>query len=366
MIGLMQQEELGVIPRRWAALVMVAGSCALLWWTYFARPATHLTPLMTAGIAASSVALIISIGVVYLRLWPSGRLVTGLAQAVLACSSLLLLTLEPGGPGTAGIFMTAIWASGIGRLGTVLAALAGVGYLTVLLHEARGPFALATNVVGYLAAFGLSAVMRHFRREQLERAATAERERLAREIHDVLAHTLSALTVQLEAARLLARQRPGDPGVGDAVDRAHRLAREGLEEARRAVGALRGESLPGPELLGRLTAEFERDTGVHCMLRVEGTPLPLRSDGRLAIYRTAQEALTNVRKHAEASEVTVHLAYSDTGVELTVENRGPARPSLVSSGFGLIGLRERAELLGGRLEGGPMAGGFRVKLWVPA
>jgi signal transduction histidine kinase len=367
MIGLMQQEELGVVPRRWAAPVMMAGAAGLLWWTYFARPAGHLTPLNATGIAGSSAAMIISLGVVYLRLWPSRRLVRTLAQGVLAGSSLLLLALEPGGPGAAGVFMTAIWASGTGRLGIMIAALTGAGYLAVLLHasEGRASVSLATNAVGYLAALGLSALMRHFRREQLERAATAERERLAREIHDVLAHTLSALTVQLEAARLLARQRPGDPRVGDAVDRAHRLAREGLEEARRAVGALRGESLPGPELLGRLAAGFERDTGIRCTLRVEGATLPLKPDGRLAIYRTAQEALTNVRKHAEATEVSVQLTFTDRGAELTVANLGRARPSHAASGFGLIGLRERAELLGGRLEAGPTAGGFRVKLWVP-
>src|SRR5204862_244912 len=90
---------------------------------------------------------------------------------------------------------------------------------------------------------------RQAQRIRMERAAERERERVAREIHDVLAHTLSALAVQLEATRVLAERRPGDPGVAEAIGRSHRLAREGLDEARRAVGALRGEAAPGPDEL---------------------------------------------------------------------------------------------------------------------
>ena len=138
---------------------------------------------------------------------------------------------------------------------------------------------------------------------QVHAAALDERARIAREIHDILAHTLSALAVQLEGTRLLVEQRPGDPAAVAALERASGLARDGLEETKRAVGALRGDALPGPEALPRLAADFERDTGVPCRFEVEGEPVALSPEARLALYRTAQEALTNVRKHAAASSV---------------------------------------------------------------
>jgi signal transduction histidine kinase len=199
----------------------------------------------------------------------------------------------------------------------------------------------------------------------VESAKIEERARLAREIHDVLAHTLSALAVQLESARLLLEQRPGDPAAVLAVDRAHRLAHDGLVEARRAVGTLRGGALPGPDALPALAADFEGDTGVPCRILVEGDPALLSSEAGLAVYRTAQEALTNVRRHARATSVTVRLRWRADGAELTVEDEGDPKEWTVKSGYGLLGIRERAELLGGRLDAGPVEHGFRVRLWVP-
>jgi signal transduction histidine kinase len=204
------------------------------------------------------------------------------------------------------------------------------------------------------------------RDDRVRAAALDERARLAREMHDILAHTLSALNIQLESARMLAEQHPDDRALLDRLDRSGRLAREGMEEARRAVGSLRGEVLPGPDLLPGLTQSFERDTGVPAYLDVRGSPRPLASDARLALYRAGQEALTNIRKHAVARSVSLTLCYGENGTELTVEDEGEAIPSGPSDGFGLTGMRERAELLGGRLEAGPTETGFRVSLWIPA
>jgi signal transduction histidine kinase len=208
------------------------------------------------------------------------------------------------------------------------------------------------------------------REAQVRAAALDERARLAREMHDVLAHTLSALSVQLEGARMLVEQRSPDPEVVGAVDRASRLAREGLVEARRAVGSLRGETLPGPDLLPRLAEDFERDSGVPCRLRLEGQPADLSAEARLALYRTAQEALTNIRKHANPSCVEIVLRYTAEGTELTVEDRASAQkrpdsPRLGGGGYGLNGMRERAALLNGKLEAGATPTGFRVRLWIP-
>jgi signal transduction histidine kinase len=197
-------------------------------------------------------------------------------------------------------------------------------------------------------------------------AALDERAHLAREMHDVLAHTLSALSIQLEGARLLADRRACDPGVVEALERSSGLAREGLGEARRAVGSLRGETLPGPDLLPQLTQEFERDTGVPCRLRIEGRPVELSADARLSLFRIAQEALTNVRKHSDSSAVDLTFRTTLDGVELVVENEGVSVPSPVpGGGYGVSGMRERAELLDGQLQAGPTTGGFRVWLWIP-
>src|SRR5690606_6740615 len=133
-----------------------------------------------------------------------------------------------------------------------------------------------------------------------------ERHRLAREMHDVLAHSLSGLTLHLEGARLLAQQTPDIPArLADAITRAHHLAETGLHEARQAIDTLRAEELPGPERLPILVAEFERDTGVPCELAVIGETGERDAQTRLTVYRVAQEALTNVRKHAKARRVDV-------------------------------------------------------------
>jgi signal transduction histidine kinase len=207
------------------------------------------------------------------------------------------------------------------------------------------------------------------RAAQAEAATLAERQRLAREMHDVLAHSLSGLVLNLEGAMLLADQGGADAQVSDAIHRAHRLAKTGLQEARRAIGMLRDDALPGPRRLADLAAEFQADTGVPCRVTVAGTESELGTDARLTVYRVAQEALTNIRKHAQASQVEIRLAYETRETRLIIEDFGrrSERPAPdEGTGYGLTGMRERAELLGGRLTAGPTDGGFRVELQVPA
>jgi signal transduction histidine kinase len=150
-----------------------------------------------------------------------------------------------------------------------------------------------------LAAFavGLLGELEQTRAAQVQAAALSERQHLAREMHDVLAHSLSALTLQLEGARPLAAAEQPDSGrIAAALERAHHLAQARLRDARRAIGTLRDEELPGPQRLTGLAHEFERDSGVSCHLEVAGERPELDSQARLAVYRTAQEALTNVRR----------------------------------------------------------------------
>lgn len=211
--------------------------------------------------------------------------------------------------------------------------------------------------------------LRESRAAHAESVALAERGRLARDMHDVLAHSLSALALQLEGARLLAEDRGSDPELVAAIERAHHLAADGLSEARAAIGALRGDAMPGPERLGALAEGF----GDRARLTVEGEPRPLASEARLAIYRTAQEALTNIARHSAAEHVDLRLAYEPDGTRLTIEDRGGGVPVAAGTdpdparaGYGITGMRERAELLGGRLDAGPTERGFRVELWLPA
>jgi signal transduction histidine kinase len=309
---------------------------------------------------------------------------------LLGSASCAVMLLAPGNGAVIGV-VAAIVTAGLRlpvRQGAVAAAVLGSAFVMVDLWLNRdggliGSAFLAMGLVfAYLAttsfrrirleharAEALLAELERTRATELEHAALAERARIAREIHDVLAHTLSSLAVQLEGTRLLLEQRPGDPAGVVAVERAHRLASEGLAEARRAVGALRGDQLPGPDGLRRLVDEFGQETGTPSHFEVTGQPTPLAAESRLALYRTAQEALTNVRRHAQqACSVEVHLNYAADGAELLVEDAvpiGAAHSPSSGSGYGLIGMRERAELVGGTLEAGPLPTGYRVRLWLP-
>ena len=154
------------------------------------------------------------------------------------------------------------------------------------------------------------------------------------------------------------------------IERAHQLGKSGLEEARRAIGMLRDDELPGPESLAGLAAQFQEISGVPCQFTVSGQAYELPSEAGLAVYRVAQEALTNITKHACPERVEVHLGYEPRGTRLTVENFAVRQemPGETSggSGYGLSGMRERAELLGGELTTATTRGGFRVELRVPA
>jgi len=266
----------------------------------------------------------------------------------------------------------------IAVMAVTLAVLATIGAIR---HEWGSSVSVLVAVVPWFLLIRLMRRMRD-QNEELERshaaeaeaAAAAERGRVAREMHDVLAHSLSALALQLETTRLLASERHTDPEVTRAIDRAHHLAANGLEEARRAIGALRGDELPGPERLQSLAETFEQQSGVPANVEVRGEARPLEPDARLALYRTAQEALTNVLRHAAPDRVELLLDYRKDATALTVRDHGALETPVPvgapspspGGGYGLTGMRERAELLGGRLDAEPTSDGFRVELWLPA
>lgn len=196
-------------------------------------------------------------------------------------------------------------------------------------------------------------------------AALAERNRLGREIHDVLAHSLGALSVQLEAADALL-EHDGDVGrIRQLVQQARSSAIAGLEETRQAVHALRSEPIALNEQLSALARREGAD------LVVTGAARDLGADAGLALYRAAQEALSNARKHAPGAAVGIRLSYEPASTVLTVTNAqstGALAPDLAGSGggFGLKGMRERVHELGGRVVAEPRDRGFTVEVALPA
>jgi signal transduction histidine kinase len=200
-------------------------------------------------------------------------------------------------------------------------------------------------------------------------AALAERSRLARDLHDVLAHSLSLLAVQLEAARLTAITSAAGANLVGQITAAHKLTSIGILNARRALAMLRDDEPPGPASLPGLVSETAAALGIPIALEVDGAPCALDQDAGLMLYRVVQEALANVAKHAgRGVRVTVRIAWAAGGVEVSVVDSGGdgTGVGLPSGGFGLTSMAERAALKGGRLRAGHSDDGFAVRLWLPA
>jgi signal transduction histidine kinase len=315
---------------------------------------------------------------------------------LLGLASIALMTVQPSGTAVLGTY--AAVASAVIRLPKRWAIAAIVPIIAIvdigiLAASSERLLVLAWTNIAYIFMFVIGHLLRLSEEHQIqaqalldegeqtrlarsEAAALDERGRIARELHDVLAHSLSALSVELEGARLLALDRDVDSEVIAAIGRAHRHAAAGLDEARAAIKALRGDSVPGPDRLADLIEEM-RAHGIECTLEIGGEPRRLPSEAALAVFRTAQEALTNVRKHAEEAErVEIRLDYDPDSVQLIVTDSAgdgaeprvpqPAALAATGAGYGVSGMRERAELIGGRLLAGPTEDGFRVELWVPA
>jgi len=197
-----------------------------------------------------------------------------------------------------------------------------------------------------------------------ELATTKERNRIAREVHDGLGHTLTVATVQLEAART----QVGNATVGARLERVQQILREGLGELRRSVSMLR-VSPSSPQAFAKAIAELvegSSESGPPVRWVTEGAPRPLPGAVGFTLYRAAQEALTNARRHAGARTVTVHLVYTKEKVVLRVEDDGEGAGTL-TLGNGLAGLRERVALVGGTVAIDTARGeGMRVEVEVPA
>jgi signal transduction histidine kinase len=242
---------------------------------------------------------------------------------------------------------------------------------------------LAVAVGLYLRARADYVTGLHERAERLEReqelmaqqSVAEERLRIARELHDVVAHNVSLMVVQAQA---LAATGGGDDRHRGALAGMADLGREALSEMHRMLGVLRVQNGSAPERapqpgvrdLERLIART-RETGLDAALVVEGPTRELPPGVDLSVYRIVQEALTNVIRHATATQATVKLAYTPEALEVTVLDDGVGLPTAASNGssggHGLMGMRERVSLFGGRLETGgrPDGAGYRVYVSLP-
>ena len=205
-----------------------------------------------------------------------------------------------------------------------------------------------------------------------ERARAQERNRIARELHDVIGHTLTVSLLHVQSARLAVEHDPAD--AGRALAEAERLGRECLAEVRSAVGMLREDDaaggnapLPGAGALPGLVEQY-RSAGADVTLTVDGDIAGLPATTGLAVYRIAQEALTNAAKHAPGAPTDIRVRVSPGEATLTADTRaapgrGPAADA--GPGLGVISMRERAESVGGSCEAGPGGRGWLVRARLP-
>ena len=219
-----------------------------------------------------------------------------------------------------------------------------------------------------------NALLEREREEHALRAVADERARIARELHDIVAHHVSVMVVQAAAARRVLTRQPDL--ATSALNDVEATGRQALVELRRMLGVLRSddaadELLPQPSLehLDSLVAQL-RDTGLAIDLRVEGRRRPLPPGIDVNAYRIVQEALTNVLKHAGTAAATVCVRFGERELELEIvdDGRGAAAAILapVGEGHGIVGMRERAQLHGGTVEAGPIpTGGYRVRARLP-
>jgi signal transduction histidine kinase len=316
------------------------------------------------GVQLCVIALMGAAGVVVSALQPRGA--TDLAAGAAVWMAVTRLPVVPAvGLGAILTIGQAAAAARTGSAAAVLAAtLLGVllGLVAYLMRQSRE---------GQDRTELLLAELADTRDAQAQAAAVAERGRIAAELHDVLAHSLSAAAIQLQGARLLAEREQTGPGLGAAIDRASELVADGLVNARHAVSALRGAQPVTLADLEALVDGFRHDMSLDITLQVEGTALALPPQAGLALYRAAQEALTNAARYAPGATVDVTLRLESGATMLRVDDTG-ARPTAAASGLsgvggghGLVGLRERVEQAGGSLRAGPTGDGWTVEVTMP-
>ncbi len=236
----------------------------------------------------------------------------------------------------------------------------------LLIGRNRGAFRVQAE-----QAAALLAQRERLEAEQRRADVLDERTRIAREIHDVLAHSIGALGIQIQAARSVLTDHGDVDRAVELLTAAQRMAGEGLTETRRAVHALRSDTLPLAEELAKAVSTYGERYRVAVSLDTAGAPRPVPAEATVALLRVAQEALVNAAKHGAGKPVTVRLKFAAAAVRLTVRNEVDAvapravELSTVDAGYGLTGMRERLRLLGGTLAAGREGSCWVVTAQVP-
>ena len=286
----------------------------------------------------------------------------------------LVPIVEPELPYAALVALFTVAADASRRLALVAAGVTAVVVPVSLLLDGRPSSVETFTVNGVIFAtawlLGDSARHRRQRAELVEaQAVTAERARMAREMHDVVAHHVSLMVVQAESGAVLLETAPQRAEA--AFDSIAATGRQALVELRRVLGTLRGHGgatrapLPGVDGVPELIAGVRR-AGLAVDYRVSGTAVALPADVDRALYRVVQESLTNAVKHAAGHSAVVDLRYEPTLLRVTVRNDGAGTGSRGGSGHGLVGMRERVSSLGGRFSAEPVPeGGWEVIATIP-
>ncbi len=379
------------LDRRVATLVRVVGLALIVVSIIHAdhRPGGHGRGLVISVLLAAAV-----FSWLWWTLRPTGERITP-DLWVMAVAGGLLCGASPDSAASAFAFVAivsagvrvelaqAVWVAAAGTvalaIGDIIYGNVGVGLLAYALGFAASVLAASNSRQSVERAEQAELLLAQTQRsheEQVRAARLEESTRIAREIHDVLAHALAGLTIQLEATTSLIEQGADRSEVLARVQRAHELARDGLRETRLAVGALRGDPVWAPARIEALVADYRAGAEAEAQLTIDGDAQRLAGPTGQAVLRVVQEALTNVRKHAPgaAVSVTVH-AGAQPGDEIVavVEDR-PTAPALARApgplaatggGYGLEGMRERARGLGGTVSAGATAAGWRVELRLP-
>lgn len=335
-------------------VVAVLGLCAELGMVLSGRALP--TPLTWFGVA-----LTIGTGFAIMALVPSG-----LGEVPVLAAAAVLPMCIPAGPVRNAC--VAVLAVGFG-----VAVMVIFGSVAGLL-SAVGVWLLADRSIEHAAlqaerdrAVALLAEVEASRASRQEAAALEERRRIAHEMHDVLAHSLAGLSMQLQAVRAIARRDGAPAALTGPLDRAAELARDGVQEARAAVGALRSVPLRGVADVDGLTRGFPGEA----RLRVSGGAGRLTPEAGHAVYRAVQEAMTNAARYATGSTIDVDLVWADSELRAVVRDHGlPAgrgASGVQGSGTGLRGMAERIEAVGGSVTAGPApeGPGWRIALRVP-
>ncbi|GLZ56730.1 MULTISPECIES: sensor histidine kinase [Micromonospora] len=371
---------LGRVVQRYGVLLLAVVVAAAVWASATGDIGVR-SPLPGAVVLLLAVLSGWAAGTIRTRRWPLflaaavGWLVLAAAAAGVVASYQAGLWLR--GRRLAGYLVGAAVVLG----GGVLVGLEVGGTRRITTATSGNVLLLAAGLVGLPLVFGLwvrarrdtLAALRD-RAERLEReqearadqARAEERTRIAREMHDVVAHRVSLMVVHAGALEVTA----ADPATVEAAALIRTTGRQALTDLREVLGVLRqAEAAVVPErgldALDELIGE-SRAAGLRVSRRDEGVPTALPATLGHTAYRVVREALTNVRKHAADAETVVGLRYLPDGLEVVVRN-GPSEggQELPGAGQGLLGLRERVELLGGRLEARPVDGGFRVRALIP-